>query len=676
MARRGPSEHLTTGLRPMHGARGSASEATYLYHLRQAAQPLVLGGALGGTCVGVLESLQILRAAFGTQDYSGLAYAVLLYGAFGATLGLLLSVPLGLRGRLAGDPADPARTWSIGFLTVFGALGTIITLFVVRRDVFGEDALPAPVVVGVVVAYALFVVGCHAFLRNALAKTFFGFLLRPVGTLSAYGGVLLFTLLLGLGTALDNRAGADVPARPIAAEVAERPDMLLIVVDTLRADALGVYGAGEDASPNIDRFAREAVVYRESISASSWTRPAFASLLTASPPCTHQTFRKSDVLPSELVTLPEALHHSGYTTGAIVGDINITPSFRFQQGFDTFEFLRPSYPFRASETSFRLTLYAALRLSWERWIAPRKRVDRFYRDASVVTKEAQEWLRRHGRSRWFLMVHYMDPHDPYFAHPYDGTAVSRVQTPRPRDEEAQRTRDLYAGEVAYTDEHLGRLLDWMDGEGMLENTAVVITADHGEEFGEHGGWWHGTRLYDEQIRVPLIVRYPDGAGPTAAVTSDLVRSIDVAPTLAELGGAHPGPRWQGVSLLREYELRAPLERVGLAETVFEGWGSAAVRGRDWKLIRNERARPRFEPRPPSELFFLRADPQEQRDLATDAAARWASDRKAAQLAALRREACGQAVTREVREAPLPPADCEALRALGYLDIRSATCAGP
>ncbi len=659
----------------MHGAAGSSSDAGFARYVAAAARPLMMGGALGGTGVGVLESLQILRAAFGTQDYSGLVYAVLLYGAFGALMGAGFAVILGGRARLAGEALDPPRLWSFGFHGVFGSLGTVITLFVVRRDGFGEDALPSGVVIAIVLGYAAFVVISHAFLRNALAKTFFGFLLRPTGSAAAWGGVLLFTLLLGFGTALDNRAGADVPARPIAPELLERPDMLLIVVDTLRADALGIYGAPADASPAIDRFAQGAVVYRESMAASSWTRPSFASLLTASPPCTHQTFRKSDVLPSELVTLPESLHRAGYTTGAIVGDINITPSFRFQQGFDTFEFLRPSYPFRASETSFRLTLYAALRLTWERWVTPRKRVDRFYREAAEVTDEAQEWLRRHGRSRWFLMVHYMDPHDPYFAHPYDGTAVARVETPRPSPEETTRMKELYAGEVRHMDEHVGRLLQWMDDEGLMENTAVVITADHGEEFGEHGGWWHGNRLYDEQIHVPLVVKYPDGLGPTPAVTSDLVRSIDVAPTLVELAGADQGPRWQGVSLLREYELRRPLERVGLAETVFEGWGSVAVRDRDWKLIRNERARPRFEPRPPSELFFLRADPGEQRDLATDAAAGWAAERKNAQLAALRRRACGQAVAQEVRDRPLSAADCEALRALSYLDVSAATCAG-
>ena len=284
-----------------------------------------------------------------------------------------------------------------------------------------------------------------------------------------------------------------------------------------------------------------------------------------------------------------------------------------------------------------------------------------------------DWLRRHGRSRWFLVVHYMDPHDPYFAHPYDGTAISRVETPRPSPDDTARMKELYAGEVRYMDEHLGRLMEWAEGEGLLENTMVVVTSDHGEEFGEHDGWWHGNRLYDEQIRVPLIIRYPREEGPRASVTSDLVRSIDVAPTVAELAGSAPGPRWQGVSLLREYELRDPLDRVGLAETVFEGWSTVALRDRDWKLIRNEGARPRFEPRPPSELYFLRGDPGEQHDLATDAAARWAADRKTAQLAAVRARACAQAVVREVREEPLSPEDCEALRALGYVD---AKCAGP
>jgi arylsulfatase A-like enzyme len=234
-------------------------------------------------------------------------------------------------------------------------------------------------------------------------------------------------------------------------------------------------------------------------------------------------------------------------------------------------------------------------------------------------------------------------------------------------------KKLYVGEVKHMDEHLGRLLDWMKVEGLSEDTVVVVTSDHGEEFREHGGWWHGNRLYDEQIHIPLIVHYPLGRGPTAAVTSDLVRSIDIAPTLVELAGADPGPRWQGVSLLREYELRESLDRIALTETVFEGWATVSVRDRDWKLIRNEGARPRFEPRPPSELYFLRADPGEEHDLATDPAARWAADRKAAQLTALRARACRHAVKREVRERPLTASECEALRSLGYVDSK---CAAP
>src|SRR5262249_27644280 len=131
-----------------------------------------------------------------------------------------------------------------------------------------------------------------------------------------------------------------------------------------------------------------------------------------------------------------------------------------------------------------------------------------------------------------LFVHYMDAHDPYMVHPFNGEGYARVAQPNPPPDVAEKYLRLYDGEIAYLDEHLGRLLDDLRKRGLYDRTLVVLTADHGEEFREHGGWWHGTPLYDEQIHAPLIMK-PRRAGAESGgrVVTELATSLDIAPTV-------------------------------------------------------------------------------------------------------------------------------------------------
>jgi len=633
----------------------------------QAARIPPLGGLLGGTFVGLVEAIYVAFNSSGTRDWSGVVYAVLLYGAVGLAAGLGLAAGAALLTLVRGKPPESARSWTISFLAVALPLGLVIGRFLLRRDVFAETPPTAAAQAGLLVGLGLFALVFYLIVRNALAKTFFSFLTLARGSGGVYALTFLFWLALGVANCVDNQAGADLPPRPVPAELEHTPNVLLVVVDTLRADALGAYGAPATASPRTDRWAASAHVYEQAIVPAPWTRPSFASFLTSTVPCTHQTFRKADRLPDELDTVAEQLQLHGYTTGAFVNNINVAASFNFGQGFDTFEFMRPTYPFR-SEASFRLTLFQMLRLVRERYLPGAKRVERFYHDAEAVTDATIDWLSVHGQSRWFLMTHYMDPHDPYFPHPYDGTGYARVEHPRPGLGEASHLAELYAGEVTYWDQEFGRLLDWMDERDLTRDTVVILTSDHGEEFGEHGGFWHGNRLYDEAIRVPLIVAIPGHAG---SQVRDQVRLIDLPPTIADLVGAPHGRQWQGFSLLRGYALRDTKDRLALAEADFEGFELRAVRDLDWKLIENLSGPP-DQVRPTQELFYLADDPGEQRDLSDDAAAAWALEARHEDLAALQMAGCGQAVQQQIRE-DLGAADCERLRSLGYTDLAEGLC---
>jgi len=626
---------------------------------------------MGGASVGLLESLYINFQSYGSSDWSGLVYGVLLYGLVGFVMGVFISgAAVGLT-LLLTQPPEPARSWTVSFLLVSMSMSVVIGRFVLRRDLFAETEPSLAASMTLYVGLLFFTFVFYMVVKNALAKTFFSFMTHSIGTGSAYAGLLLLTLSVGAGNCLSNRAGAQVPSRPVAVELEDSPNVLLVVVDTLRADALSSYGAKAGTSPEFDRLAERSVVFEQAFAPSPWTRPSFASLLTSTVPTTHQTFRKADQLPDGLETLAERLQAFGYTTGAIVNNINITSSFNFHQGFDTFDFLRPSYLFRASQASFRLTVYQQLRRSWESWVAQSTQVDRYYWDAERVTDETVDWLTLHGQDRWFLMVQYMDPHDPYFPHPYDGTGYARVEHPRPEAWEASALKDLYLGEVSYWDAHFGRLLRSLEASGLAENTVIVVTSDHGEEFFEHGGFWHGTRLYDESIRVPLLIAMPDG-GPAKRVR-DPVRLIDVAPTVVELAGAEGGLRWQGVSLLREYALREESDRLVLGEVDFEGVAASSVRMRDWKFISNQRT---GRGAGADELYYLRDDPGETINLAGDSAASWALERRRAELAVLRSKARGDAVSPEVRSTPPSAAECEMLRSLGYTALAEGVCSSP
>ncbi|HCP44813.1 MAG TPA: hypothetical protein DIU15_02110 [Deltaproteobacteria bacterium] len=636
-------------------------------------QPPLLGGLLGGSAVGMAESLLLLGASFGTRDYSGMIYAILLYGGVGLALGVALGLLALCLTVLVGEAPEEARSWTLAFLGVACPLGYLVAHDILNRNLYDSAGLPSDVQSMLMGSVLVFALCFYALSRNALKKTFFSFMLLPLGTGSVFGGILLFALMMAFGNMLDNRASQDVVPRPVAAELERRPNILLVVVDSLRADALAAYGRPGVVTPRLDGLAATSVVYDEAIAASPKTRSSFASLLTSTVPCRHGATGEVDVLRDELDTLAEVLQRHGYTTGALVNSLELTASYNFDQGYDTFRFLRPEYPLRASESSVRLTLYGMVRAGLERYVLTKPRVERFYRDAAAVTDQALSWLRVHGRERWFLVVHYMDPHEPYRAHGTKEALISRLAEPNPASDQADRLRAAYDSEVTHMDRHFGRLLDYLAEHDLDDETAVVFTADHGEQFGDHGGFWHGSGLYDEQLRVPLIVRYPRASNGGGVRVRDQVRLIDVAPTVAELAGAPRGAGWQGFSLRREYALRQPKDRLAFAQTDEGARHLLAVRGHDWKLIREVSDGASEQGAARDQLFFLRTDPLEEVDLSSDPSATWAFDRRRRDLASLRLGACGVSESPGEKQQPISQGECNALRALGFGEVAATRC---
>lgn len=637
-----------------------------------AAVPPVLGAWLGGTFVGLLESLYLLARSPTTHDYSGVLWALLAYGVVGAVGGLVPAAIALLVGLVSGQRPEPARSWTLGFLSIALGFGAVVGLQVLGRDAYFGAPVPSGARLWLAAGLGVFALAFYLVVRNALAKTLFRFLLAPLGTTATWVFGFLFFLAIALGQKLANDQAQDLAARPVPPSLQDAPNLLLVVVDSLRADALGVYRAPGDPSPALDRLAADGVVFEQAISHAPSCRSSFASLLTSLMPCVHGCTREADGLADGLETVAEVLQRQGYTTGALVSGIDVTASFNFHQGFDTFDFLRPAWTLRASEASFRLTLYRFARWLVEGRLRTEHRVAQHYRDASDVTDATLQWLGHHGQGRWFLVVHYMDLHEPWFAHPPDGTAFSRLDQPRPGAGEDAEIARRYEGEVRHWDGQLQRLMAWMDNQGLLDTTAVVVTSDHGVELGDHGGFWSGEQLYDEVLRVPLVLRLPDAQADTGRRVGDQVRLIDLAPTLTQLAGAPAPDAWQGVSLLREYELRDADQRLALSEVQLGGRSRQALRDRDWKLIVDGS---RSAAAGSEELYFLQVDPLEQTNLAGERSARGALEQRRDELQGLRLAVCGGG-SQEGGPGALSREQCEQLRALGYIDVGDGRCGPP
>src|SRR6185436_6011947 len=301
----------------------------------------------------------------------------------------------------------------------------------------------------------------------------------------------------------------------------EAPNLVLVTIDTLRADHTTPYGYGRDTTPVLARLAREGVAVDLAYAPMATTGPSHAALLTSRYPVSLGYLRNGQRLDEAQTTLAERLRAAGYRTSAAVSSFVLDRRLGFAQGFGT-------YDCRCDRARATATIER-----WEGLTVPAG----FDRRADETTDVALAWLARRGRDRpFFLWVHYFDPHHPYSPPaPYDRRfAPPPAATGLPR-----RAVALYDGEIAFTDHQLGRLLDAIDAEGLAARTLVVVTADHGEGLMQHGHMGHGLHLYEEAVRVPLVFRWP-GSLPAGALVPGPVEHVDLVPTVLDLLGLPRG----------------------------------------------------------------------------------------------------------------------------------------
>ena len=416
----------------------------------------------------------------------------------------------------------------------------------------------------------------------------------------ALGGL---TLLL-LTPACDSPRAAGPPAPPAG--------VIVISLDTTRADHLGCYGATELRTPHIDAWAASGVLFEQCATVAPLTLPANASLLTGLYPFQHGVRNNGlFALPETADTLAERFATRGYQTAAFIAAAVVNREFGLAQGFQTYDDVR------------------------ERGdgLAPPER------SAQAVIDDALAWLRDRPNAPFFLFIHLFDPHMPY--------------RPPPEFEAAYPGRP-YLAEIAYVDAQLGRLRAALDETGLAQNTLVVLTADHGESLGAHGELTHGTFVYDDTMRVPLLFSWP-AALPAGRRVASQVRLVDVAPTLLQLCGLDVLSAADGQTLTPLLRGATEQSRLAYGESLYAKLALdlaplRMVRDGDWKYI--------HAPQP--ELYDLRSDPREENDLAA------AQPQRVAEFRAALEKLVRAARPLDSAAATIDPRQQRELSALGYL----------
>ncbi|HIF63436.1 MAG TPA: hypothetical protein EYG16_10050 [Deltaproteobacteria bacterium] len=470
----------------------------------------------------------------------------------------------------------------------------------------------------------------------------------------------LACLLALLPAALPGSAGpANTTNLKGFSPVYDKPNVLLISLDSLRADHVSAYGYHRATTPALEKLAADGIRFDNAISTSSWTLPTHLTMFTSRYQLSHGVVHDTNVLDPGIPVLGEIMKAAGYSTAGFVSAPYVAAMYGYARGMDEYLDLSAAHEHRS--------------LARKAIVAP------------DINANALRWLDQHADEPFFLFLHYFDihydyvppaPYDTMFDPGYEGEMDGTDFIERKDVNRNMPARDLehilalYDGEIRFTDEHVGRVLARIDELGLRDNTLVIVVSDHGDEFFEHGNKGHHRTLYQEVLRVPLIVRLPDGrwAGESVSRQASLV---DILPTIMDVAGLDGPPVMEGLSLL---ELRAATPRSRERAVYGEFFDKRGFNLQIARRLPTSKTIQHFNrithpKKAPVEYYDLARDAEEQHDLAEerreelrvelDGMGHWSEQRWRAQQHTLRES---QADTR----VELDSETLERLKSLGYV----------
>lgn len=334
------------------------------------------------------------------------------------------------------------------------------------------------------------------------------------------------------------------------------PNVLVLLIDTLRQDHMSVYGYERDTTPVLRAFAEDATLLTQLVPSSSWTRPSVGSLFTSMHPNYHGAQTNRDKLREGLPSLAASLGAAGYDTQGLMSNANCVPTWGFGGDFARYVYV-DSY------------------------------MERQWDDDTVAADLAIASIDRLRGRPWFLYVHFMSPHTIYNPpEPFRSKFAEDLGHLGLAERRRRSMINLYDAEIARSDFEFGRILDALHATGQYDNTLIVVLSDHGEEFQEHGGWEHGRTLYEEVLRVPLIIKPPNEAWTVPNRVESIVEMVDIAPTILDIAGVPAPERFQGRSILPQLRGEPGEPRTGFAALNLGWFSLRAAKTPEHKYIRD------------------------------------------------------------------------------------------
>ncbi|HOE14441.1 MAG TPA: sulfatase-like hydrolase/transferase [Candidatus Saccharicenans sp.] len=661
--------------------------------------PLLVGplsGLLAGICLGewnvLLERLKG-NSIFDFSDLAGIAiWHGLLWLVIGLAAGLVWTIWLAVRRR-------PQQTNCLAWLIIFcyfaaWLLGQGFINIYIFAGILNRSAIALNAIIFILAVAGLVLLG-QKFKKKAPSFNLFW---------KSYLAIHLAVLLAGLVALVtpanirQHRLGNEEQALiPVSGQSAK--NVVLVVWDAVRADHLSCYGYPRQTSPFLDQLASRGILFEQAIAASSHTVESIPSLLSSTLPTSHQMNDITSYLPSSLIIIPQVFRALGYNTAAFSFNPYFSPAYGYNKGLDRF-FAPDEFSVKAYKTIFGHILDRSRRLpvvgqglkpvyllSQKLATLSFGETELASTDPEAMTTRVVSWIKNHAHKPFFLLVHLEGGHAPYLAPaafvkkfwpeenlpesqswpttfpPSLGLFLPFREGPEIAEAERQKMIALYDAKIAYHDYWLGQLLEFLQTENKLNDTLLLVTADHGEEFFDHRGWGHGHSLYQELIHVPLVM-CGESWLPAGLKISTTVSLLDLFPTLFYLLGlnevislAYP---LEGEDLSQALgERREPEKKQPTCSELTQGSQRAwSLVSYPWKIIHSV-----FSSEEVTELYNLANDPQEKNDLSAtypeETMKLLTSLHKIINLA-------GQKVFKSQRRW-ISPAEKERLRSLGYID---------
>jgi arylsulfatase A-like enzyme len=549
---------------------------------------------LVGLQFGILATANLRRGGFSLSGSEGMALAgghILLALAVGAPA-LLLALSIRFARRRFDEEARGGR---LGILwRAAPSLAVCWTLFVLLGAYINVEFLPTMLSPASLLA--------DAALLLVIAGGGWAWSIRPWGR--RLDGVLVAVILaadfaVGIWASSSIPGASDSRVATVDQESVKRPNIVLLLLDTLRADHLGAYGYQRETAPRIKELANSGILFERAYSSTNWTRPAVASLFTSTMPSRHRLNAVDRALSPSLPLLAETLSAVGYRTVFVSAGPNIEPEDGYGRGVDHFDYSRARPPLLRTPliAEFALRYFPSV----EFWFRPRGSATNAA-DPAEFTDRALRWAAEIEKERpLFLYVHYLGPHSPYdppfpYYEPFtELPPVKRLLDPPSKKwagqdwlspSDRQQMIDQYDGEILWHDGQVGRLIDRLRELGRLDDAVVVVIADHGEGFGEHGLWSHNAGMFDDVVRIPMIFWSPNRWAEPSRLSVP-VSLIDVAPTLAAIAGAEIPGSFDGGNLLPWIEKRTSRGRIVFTENPNNG--ELGIRTGEWAYFEGSTA---------------------------------------------------------------------------------------